>query len=174
MIKLAAVLSLPLLLVGVMASSSCLVVDVKEGGPDGMHIVVPVPLFLAQIALSFVPEEHTRIPIDDREAMEYIPMAEALVAELEKIPDSELVRVEENDELVVVSKVGDVLEVEVYEGEREHVVVNMPISAVQEILASFDGETFEASEAVAALRGISRTDLVHVRDGDEEVKVWIW
>ena len=44
MVKLAAVLSLPLLLVGVMASSSCLIVDVKEGGPDGMHIVVPVPL----------------------------------------------------------------------------------------------------------------------------------
>ena len=174
MIKLAAVLSLPLLLVGAMASSSCLVVDAREGGPDGMHIVVPVPLFLAQIALSFVPDEHTRIPIHDQEAMEFIPMAEARVAELEKMPDSELVRVEEEHELVTISKVGDVLEIEVYEGDREHVVVNMPISAVQEILASFDGETFEASEALAALRGISRTDLVHVIDGDEEVKVWVW
>jgi len=172
MVKLAAILSLPLLFVGVMASSSCLVVDVKEGGPDGMHIVVPVPLFLAQIALSFVPEEHTRVPL--AEAAEYMPMAERFIAELEKIPDTELVRVEEEDELVVISKVGDVLEVEVFEGDGEQVLVNMPISAVQEILASFDGETFEASQAIAALRGISRTDLVHVRDGDEEVKVWIW
>ena len=78
MVKLAAVLSLPLLLVGVMGSSSCLIVDVKEGGPDGMHIVVPVPLFLAQMALSFVPEEHTRFPVE--EAAEYIPMAERFIA----------------------------------------------------------------------------------------------
>jgi hypothetical protein len=143
------------LLVGVMASSSFLVMDVKEGGPGGMHIIVPVPLFLAQIAMSFVPEEHPGFPVD--ESAEYILMAERLIAELENISDAELVRVEEKDELVVISKTGDVLEVEVFEGEREQVLVNLPISAVQEILGSFDGETFEAYQAVAALRGISRT-----------------
>lgn len=171
MVKLAAVLSLPLLLMGVVASSSCLVVDVKEGGPDGTHIVVPVPLFLAQVALSFVPDEHTRVPCS--EAAEFIPMAERILEELEDIPDMELLRVEDQHELVVVSKVDDTLEVEVL-GRTEEVQIAVPLFALRDILASFDGETFEAAEVVAALRGVSRTDLVHVRDGDEEVRIWIW
>jgi hypothetical protein len=100
-------------------------------------------------------------------------MAESIIEELMAIPDTELVRVEDDDELVVVSKSGDTLEVEVY-GDSEEVMVSVPLTAVEEILAGFDGETFEASEAVAALRGISRTDLVHVRDGDEEIKIWVW
>jgi hypothetical protein len=171
MIKLAAVLSLPLVFVGILSTSSCLVVDVKEGGPDGMHLVIPVPLVLAQAALTFVPDEHTRVPCP--EVAEYVPIAEKVIEELMAAPDMELVRVEEDDELVVVSKTGESLEVEVY-GDSEEVMVSLPLTAVADILAGFDGETFEASEAVAALRGLSRTDLVHVRDGEEEVKIWVW
>jgi hypothetical protein len=171
MVKLAAVLSLPLMLVAMAASSSCLVVDVKEGGPDGLHLVIPVPLALAQAALSFVPEEHTRVPCP--EAAEFLPVADKVVEELLDIRDTELVRVEDRHELVVVSKINDNLDVEVY-GDREEVSISLPLTAVEDILASFDGETFEASEVVAALRRISQTDLVHVRDGDEEVKIWVW
>lgn len=171
MVKLAAILSLPLMFVGMLASSSCLVIDVKEGGPDGLHLVIPVPLVLAQAALSFVPDVHTRVPCP--EVAEYLPVAESVVGELMAIPDTELVRVEEEDELVIISKIDGNLEVEVY-SDREEVSVSLPLTAVEDILASFDGETFEASAVVAALRGISQTDLVHVRDGDEEVKIWIW
>jgi hypothetical protein len=172
MIKVAAILALPLVLLSVVASSSCLVVDVKEGGPDGMHIVVPVPLALAQLAVAFVPSEHTRVPCP--EAAEFLPMAERIVEELQDMEDVELVRVEDGHELVVVSKIGENLEVEVYGNDKEEVSVSLPLYAIEDILASFDGETFEASEAIAALRSVGSTDLVHVRDGDEEVKIWIW
>lgn len=173
MIKIAAVLALPLALVGTLASSSCLVVDIQEGGPDGMHLVIPVPLALAQAALSFVPKEHTRIPCP--EAAEYIPLAQRVIEELADIPDTELVRVEDDNEVVVISKVDGNLEVEVH-GAHEEVSVSLPLAAVADILESFDGETIEASDAVAALRRVSGTDLVHVRNGngDEEVKIWIW
>jgi hypothetical protein len=171
MIKVAAILALPLALLSVVASSSCLVVDVKEGGPDGMHIVVPVPLALAQLAVAFVPPEHKRVSCP--EAEEFLPMAERIIEELQDMEDVELVRVEDDHELVVVSKIGENLEVEVY-GRDEEVNVSLPLYVVEDILASFDGETFEASEAIAALRGVSNTDLVHVRDGDEEVKIWVW
>jgi hypothetical protein len=171
MVKLAAVLALPLMFVGVLASSSCLIVDVKEGGPDGLHLVIPVPLVLAQAAVAFVPAAHTRVPCP--EAKEYLPVAESIIDELRTVPDMELVRVEEDDELVVISKIDDNLEVEVY-SDREEVSVSLPLTAVADILASFDGETFDASEVIAALRGISNTELVHVRDGDEEVKITIW
>ena len=171
MIKIAAILALPLALVGTLASSSCLVVDVQEGGPDGMHLIIPVPLALAQAALAFVPEEHTRVPCP--EAAEYIPVAQSIIEELTDIPDSELVRVEDDHEVVVISKVDGNLEVEVH-GAHEEVSVSLPLAAVADILESFDGETIEASDAVAALRRVSGTDLVHVRNGDEEVKIWIW
>ena len=171
MIKVAAILALPLALLSIVASSSCLVVDVREGGPDGMHIVVPVPLALAQLAVAFVPSEHTRVPCP--EAAEFLPMARRIIEELQDMEDIELVRVEDGHELVVVSKIGENLEVEVF-GNDEEVKVSLPLYAVEDILASFDGETFEASEAIAALRSVSNMDLVHVRDGDEEVKIWVW
>lgn len=172
MVKVAAMLAVPFLLVGALASSSCLVVDVKEGGPDAVHIVVPIPLALAQVALGFVPAEHTRVPCPD--GAEYIPLAERMVEELEAVSDSELVRVEEEGELVVISKVEQVLRVEVYQHGGDEVQVAIPIGALRDILTGFDGESFEASQIVSALRGISRTDLVYVRDGDEEVKIWVW
>lgn len=171
MIKIAAVLALPLALVGMLASSSCLVVDVQEGGPDGMHLIIPVPLALVQAALSFVPEEYSRLPCP--EAADYIPLAQTVIEELMDIPDTELVRVEDDDELVVISTVDGNLEVEVH-GAQEEVSVSLPLAAVLDILESFDGETIKASDAVAALRRVSGGDLVHVRDGDERVKIWIW
>jgi hypothetical protein len=75
--------------------------------------------------------------------------------------------------VVVISKVDGNLEVEVH-GAHEEVSVSLPLAAVADILESFDGETIEASDALAALRRVSGTDLVHVRNGDEEVKIWIW
>ena len=171
MIKVAAVLALPLALVGMLASSSYLVVDIKEGGPDGMRLIVPVPLALAQAAVRFVPEEHTRIPCP--EAAEYLPVAQAVIEELTDIPDSELIRVEDGHDLVIISKVDGKLEVEVH-GSDEDVSISLPLAAVADILDSFDGETLEASDALSALSGVSRTDLVRVRDGDETVKIWIW
>ena len=51
MLKAAAVvlLSIPILLTGVLLSSSCVVVDVKQA--EGPRIIVPVPLFAARAAL---------------------------------------------------------------------------------------------------------------------------
>ena len=56
----------------------------------------------------------------------------------------------------------------------EDVSISLPLTAVADILDSFDGETFEPSEALSALRRVSRTDLVHVRTDDETVKIWVW
>ena len=58
MLKVAAILATPLVASGLfLGATGVLLVDVREGGPDGMHIVVPVPLIVAQAALSFAPEE---------------------------------------------------------------------------------------------------------------------
>lgn len=170
--KLAIVLTLPFVLLFTLVSSmSFLVVDVRESGPDGMHVIVPVPLVAVQIALAFVPPEHTRAKVP-AEAREYLPMAEKAVAELAQAPDGELVRVEQPDERVLIEKRGDTLHVEVH-GRDGDVSVNLPLSLATEILRHASGE-LSAADVVAGLRRVSRTDLVEVRDRGDHVKVWIW
>lgn len=172
MLKVAAILFLPFALIaGILASSSYLVVDIEEKGPDGIHLIIPVPLALARVALRFVPDHETRIPCP--ELAEYLPAAKRVIEELTAAPDSELVRLEEGEELVLISKVGENLEVEVHERD-EDVVVSLPLPVVVEILESYDGESFAAADVLSALTGISRSDLVHVRSDNEAVRVWIW
>ena len=171
MLKVAAVLAIPMAMFATVASTSFLVVDVQESGPDGVHIVVPVPLFLVQAAASFVPD--SKADVDLPEIEEYLPVAEAVIEALREAPDGELVRVEEPHELVVVSKVGDTLEVRV-ESDDEDVSVNLPLSAAAAILGQVEGGSIHAADVIGVLRTVSRTDLVEVRNGDEHVKVWIW
>lgn len=171
MLKTAAlvVLSIPLLLLGLCLSSSCVVVDVKQA--EGPRIIVPVPLFLARTALAFAPDEATHIEIP--ELAEYSDIAEEIIEELIDAPDGVLVEVHDGREHVLIVKTGDELEIDVESGD-EDVHVRMPLTVVAEILESYDGEELETRDVLQALSSVSRTDLVHVRTRDEEVKVWIW
>src|SRR5512139_1600418 len=122
--KLAILLGVPIALLATVASLGVVVVDVREGGPDGSRIVVPVPLVFAQAALAVAPAvapaDKLRIP--DNEALEHIGLAREVLEALAKAPDGELVRVEERNELVVITKEGRSLRVRV-SGERENVNV---------------------------------------------------
>ena len=171
MLKAAAivVLSIPLLVVGVCLSSSCVVVDVRPA--DGPRIIVPVPLFVARAALVLAPHEVTHLEIPELD--DYADVAEQIVDELLDAPDGVLVEVHERGEHVLIAKVGDEIEVEV-DGDQEQISLRVPLTFVADILASYDGEHLQTREVLEALSTISRTDLVHVRTADEEVKVWIW
>ncbi len=74
---------------------------------------------------------------------------------------------------MLIEKVGDRLEIDVH-GDDEEVSVTVPITFVLDILDSYDGEELTTSEVLRALSSVSRTDLVHVKTMDEEVRVWIW
>ena len=58
--------------------------------------------------------------------------------------------------------------------DAEEVSVTVPFTVVLEILDSYDGEALSSASVLAALSSASRTDLVHVKTKDEEVRVWIW
>jgi len=171
MLKTAAIvlLSIPVLIVGALLSSSCVIVDVKQA--DGPRIVVPVPLFLARTALAFAPHEATHVDVP--EIAEYHDVAEKIIDELIDVPDGVLVEVRDGSEHVLIEKVGDDIEVRV-DGESENVSVTVPLTMVADILDSFDGKEFETKNVLAALSSVSRSELVHVKTDDEEVKVWIW
>src|SRR6266699_1136547 len=124
MVKLMAVLSVPVAFLAAVASLGLEVVDVREGGPDGHHIVVPVPLALAQTALAFAPEERLRVKLD--RVAQHLPLAREVLQALAAGPDGELVRVEEPGEQVVVTKVGDTLRVRVHD-RNDDVTANVPL-----------------------------------------------
>ena len=171
MLKAAAivVLSIPLLLVGVCLSSSCVIVDVRPA--DGPRIIVPVPLFVARAALAFAPDAATHIEIPELD--DYADVAEQIVDALLDATDGVLVEIHDGDDHVLIAKVGDEIEIDV-DGEDEEVSVRLPLSVVADILESYDGEELETREVIEALSTVSRTELVHVRTADEEVKIYIW
>jgi hypothetical protein len=171
--KLAFLLGVPVALLATVASLGIVVVDVREGGPNGQRIVVPVPLLLAQAAVAVAPAvagEKMRIP--DQEALAQMGVAREVVEALAKSPDGELVRVEERDEQVVITKQGRMLQVRVHSA-RENVSVNVPLHLALQALPDEHGNIRTAGLA-AALGTVRFTDLVDVQDGKDHVRVYVW
>jgi hypothetical protein len=150
------------------------IVDVREGGPGGHHIVVPVPLLVAQAALALAPIDANRLELAEHggpELRKHLRAAREVVAALAEAPDGELVRVEEPDTRVLVEKRGDSLRVEVHDGDDD-VEVNVPLDAVLEAVPA-DGR-IDASALVGALRRARLTKLADVRSGNDHVQISIW
>jgi hypothetical protein len=171
MLKIAAIVAaVPAALLAGVASLGVMVVDVREGGPDGHHLVIPVPLVVAQAALGFVPAEKTRVPLG--EAARHLPLARDVIEALADGPDGELVRVEENDHIVVITKAGKALHVRVQEGGSD-VNVNVPLSLALAALPDENGH-ISTGEIAGALWSTRFTDLVEVHEGDDHVKISVW
>ncbi len=171
MLKLIAVatISVPLLFAGALVSSSWVVVDVRPA--DGSRIILPAPLFVARAALAFAPREAASVEVP--EMVEYSDLAVRVLVALAEAPDGVLVEIDDADEHVLVAKQGDGLIVEV-ESDDEEVFISLPMSVAVEVLEGFDGERLELRQVLSAISKVSRTDLLHVRTQEEEVKVWIW
>ncbi len=160
----------PAIFLGLLLSADYAIIDVREGGPDGMHIIVPVPLSLVRLALTFAPAEAKYVQVP--EIAEYMPYVERMIEVLREASDGVLVSVEEGDETVLVEKVGDTIEVHVNNGD-DIVDVAVPLDAVLDILRAYDGEGFDTRDLIRAV-GRAHGNIVHVRNGDEEVKVYVW
>jgi hypothetical protein len=174
MTKLAVILGVPIAILATVASLGVVVVDVREGGPGGHHVVVPVPLVLAQAALAVAPvvapADKLRVP--DGEGLEHIGLAKDVLEALAAAPDGELVRVEDGRENVLITKEGRSLHVQV-RSDRENVNVRVPLALALQALPGRDGRIHTARLA-GALASVRFTDLVDVRDGDDHVRVYVW
>ncbi|HUG52100.1 MAG TPA: hypothetical protein VMR21_00800 [Vicinamibacteria bacterium] len=167
---LAGAVAVPVATAGAVAATGVVVVDVREPG-DGLHLVIPVPLALAQTAAAFVPADKARVHLPP-EARRYLPMARAALRALEDAEDAELVRVEEPGQVVSIRKEGGLVHVRVQDGEEE-VNVQVPLALAMYALES--GDRFTASEAVWALQSARLTRLVDVRGRDgQRVKVTVY
>ena len=173
MSKLAAIALFPVLVVGgAVVNTSVLMVDVDT--PEGPDITVPVPLPMARAGLWFAPDEAKRVKAP--ELAEHLPHVMKAVAALRRAPDGVFVEVRDRDEHVEIVKEGDDLRVHVIDGSRTTVNVRFPLAAAQKALDAYDRDerTFDTSELVAALGSAPRGELVHVLDGEDEVRISMW
>jgi hypothetical protein len=169
-VKAGIVLAAPVLLLMLVAGAGgVVVVDVQEGGADGHHLVVPVPVALAQLALTFAPEEARHVVCPD--FAPYHDLALRVLKELEQVPDCTLVRVEEKDESIRIQKEGRSLRVDVVDGEGEEVHVSIPIHSAIRFVESYDGEGFHTRAVLSGLRGLGPGTIVDVRDCEDRVRI---
>jgi hypothetical protein len=151
-----------------LGASGVVVVDVREGGPDGHHFVIPVPLLLARAALTFAPDEAKYIPCE--EFAPYQELTIEVLRELERAPDGVLVEVVERGESVLVRKVGGNIEVDVMDGGEE-VHCTFPIEGAVQIVEAYDGHGFSTKAAIWSIRKAKHGTLVHVKDAADEVTI---
>jgi hypothetical protein len=152
-------------------STSWLVVYVHEKD-QGWRLMVPAPVFLADIALTYAGAHAERVDLPP-EAREFLPMLRPLVDELAKAPDFEMVRVQEPGLDLSIRKVGQKFEVSVVEDEQT-VRVAVPMTALEAAARAAGDGQLRIGELAGALHGVSRTKLVDISQSDQDVVVWVW
>jgi hypothetical protein len=152
------------------AMAKYVIVDVREGGPEGTRLIVPVPIMLAQIAARFAPQEVRHL--HDPELAGHMPLLRVVARELQRVGDADLVRIEERDETVSIVKSGGDLVIEVAQ-PGEQVYVRFPVAALERIFENSHGDCLHPAAVLGALKETSG-ELVHVVDGDDEVHISVW
>ena len=106
-------------------------VDVDEHRPGGSHVHFWVPAAAVPAALHFVPDDKLQEAADH--AREALPLVQIVAGELEKLPDTEFVSVDGEDEHVKVSVRGGKVYVDVQDhGDDVHVAV--PVSTIRDVM----------------------------------------
>lgn len=162
---------------GLLVSSPWVTVSVNERGADGANVFVPAPLALAHIAAPFLPENEIplEIPLEAAEQRAIVDALGAVLDELERVEDFEIVRVESPRETVVVAKRGGLITVDV-ESEREQVRVRAPLDAARELLEGYDPErgTLRFRDVLRAADRLPSGRLVEVHEPDADVVISVW
>jgi hypothetical protein len=95
---------------------------------------------------------------------------------LRDAPDGVFVEVEDRDDHVVISKEGDALRVMVVDRDRTRVELTLPLASLASFHEAYDRETgiLHTGMLVRGLKKAPRGSLLHVVDGETEVRVRAW
>jgi hypothetical protein len=152
-----------------------MVIDVhviEEDTP--IHIKVPFPLMVADIATGFIPDHvfaDAEIPPEAKAQKELV--VETIRALMDS-PDATFVTVRTEDANVDISKDGDTLRI-VVDADDAKVNCNVPIDGVLEALEDWDWETVDPQMVFDILHAAENGDLVRVTTNDGvrvAVKMW--
>ncbi len=160
-------------------------IRVIESGPDGDRVRVNIPLSLAEAVLPTIKcdkfyegrvkvEGHTFDQVDVR----------ALLEAVRKTGDNQYVTVESKDQNVQVAKAGEFLLIKVHENSRhgakkdqaskaENTVdIKVPFKVANALLSGPNDE-LNVLAAVRALDEYQNLELVTVKDGSDDVRIWV-
>ncbi len=150
------------------------VVDVQTPEPEAIHIMAPLPLVLADIAVAFIPDEVKQDMVVPQEVRAQRKAVMAALSSLIDAPDGALVEVTTPDETVSIVKKGRKLIVDVDADDAE-VHCAIPLDGIHKSLERWDWEVFEPKMVLTALHHTSPGVLVTVNaDDGTKVKITKW
>jgi hypothetical protein len=146
--------------------------DLELSSP--VHVKVPFPLVIANIATAFIPDEAFEDAEIPPEVTAQKDLVLASVRALLESPDAALVKVRTDDANVDIVKDGDTLRIAV-DADDAVVRCNVPIDGVLKALENWDWKTADPQMLFDVLHAAENGDLVTVatKDGVRvAVKMW--
>jgi len=120
-------------------------VSVDEHREGGSHVHLFAPAAVVPMALHFVPKDRLRDAL--REAKPYLPLVETLTSELRRYPNTTFVDVEDGDDHVKISTIGDKIQIDVVNPE-ENVHLTIPLAMVNDVAAQLAAEPSRSGPGV--------------------------
>lgn len=110
-------------------------IDVDESRDGGSHVHLWVPAAVVPMTLHLVPREHLRQAAEH--AREFMPVARAIVKELKKYPDVDLLEVVDGEQHVQIRTHQGKLQIDVQElGQNVHLLC--PLSTLDDLTNQFE------------------------------------
>jgi hypothetical protein len=110
-------------------------VDVDEFRAGGSHIHMWVPAAVVPMTMHFVPKHHFRDAAEH--ARDFLPMAHALLKELKKFPDTDLVEIQDDDQHAQIRTHDGKLQIDVEDpGEKVHLL--LPLSTLDDVVGQIE------------------------------------
>ena len=151
-----------------------MIIDIQIADPDPMHIRVPFPLFIADVASSFIPEDAMDVEDFPPEIAANKELILAAITGLLDAPDTALVKVDAPDAQVEVSKMGDNLWISV-DADDAKVRCTIPLDGVLHALEKWDWQSFDPDLIFDTLGKADNGPLVTVEaDDGTKVAVNLW
>ncbi len=151
-----------------------MVVDVHVVEETPVHVKVPFPLIIADMATGFIPDEAIKDARMPPEVKAQRKLVLAAVKALAESPDAALVKVRSDEASVDVVKDGDTLRLSV-DADGAVVRCNVPLKGVYEALERWDWETADPRMIFDVLHEAENGELVTVSTEDGvrvAIKMW--
>ena len=151
-------------------------IAVVEQGNKGTAVKVNLPLSAAEVALSVAPDkiaQKGRLNLKNKDIS--VADLRKVWKELRATGDAQFVTVEEKNQTIAISRAGRVVQIRVNDTSKpekpQTVHVDVPVGVIDALLAG-EGEELDIKNAIAQLR-TERGDIVSVRDGTSNIRIWI-
>jgi hypothetical protein len=113
-------------------------VDVDEYRSGSSHVHIWVPAAAVPMAMHFVPQEHMRHACEH--AREFLPTARAIVKELKKFPETDLVEVVDGDQHIQIRTHAGKLQIDVDE-PRQKVHLLVPLATLEDVTTQLESNS---------------------------------